>query len=254
MADPNDDTDTADTAGQHQQPQQSPTRRGASPGLSAPTSGAAAAAGASAEASAVPRSPFAGYAFASAAQHAATHLSHAAPASASLSGEMLRQAWSQFLRSQVAHVSLAIVLAGFETSSTTQEAATAGGSTNRGAVAATATAAEPAAQAGKLCYIALTQCEMIVIDRAVVGAVSRSARSTPASHRHASRCAAESDSRRAYSASLCVPLSAPSLRCTAVSVLRASALRGDPSFLHCWTLTDAAERALPCVARAARGF
>lgn len=100
---------------------------------------------------------FSSFGHASSAQHHATHLAHAS--CPSLSGELLRQALSAFLRTQVAHVTQALVLRGFN------------------AVDPSLSAAQQArlgpvpVQQGKLCYAVLTQCEVVLIDRAWIGAV-----------------------------------------------------------------------------------
>lgn len=86
-------------------------------------------------------------------QHSATHIGYAA--CPSLTGELLRQSLSEFLRTQILYVTQVIVLAGFNQHQLTHDD-------------------DIPITDGKLCYAALTQCELILIDRASIGQLSLS--------------------------------------------------------------------------------
>lgn len=97
-------------------------------------------------------SPFASYAQPSALQHHSTHLTYAA--SPSLTGELLRQALSEFLRTQVCHVTQIVCLYGFNSHSYEPDD-------------------DIPIQQGKLCYAVITQCELILVDRRCIGEVRK---------------------------------------------------------------------------------
>lgn len=134
---------------------------------------------------------FGSFAHASSAQHNATHLAHAA--SPSLSGELLRQALSSFLRTQVAHVTQALVLRGFNGVDPSLSAAQ---QARLGSVPV---------QQGKLCYAVLTQCEVVLIDRAWIGGVRTTATPRAAHGAGAAAAAKRARSTPANATSLTPP-------------------------------------------------
>lgn len=135
-----------------------PTGRG-SPPASHGTNGSPSLGGASGPSGSPSVSPgglpaslsFASYHAPTGLQHQATHLAHtSAP---SLTGELLRQALSEYLRTQVCHVTQVVVLYGWNHHGLEPDE-------------------EIPITAGKLCYAAITQCEVILIDRQAIGKVS----------------------------------------------------------------------------------
>jgi len=145
---------------------------------------------------------FGSFAHASSAQHHATHLAHAA--SPSLSGELLRQALSSFLRTQVAHVTQALVLRGFNGVDPSLSAAQ---QARLGSVPV---------QQGKLCYAVLTQCEVVLIDRAWIGGVRTTVTPQAAHDADAAAAAERAQSIPATVTSLTPP--APVSLCACVSL------------------------------------
>lgn len=93
---------------------------------------------------------FNAYHSATSLQHHSTHLAYAS--SPSLTGELLRQSLSEFLRTQVAHVHQVVVLYGFNAHDYQPDE-------------------DIPITEGKLCYAAITQCECVLIDRAAIAKV-----------------------------------------------------------------------------------